>query len=158
MGLRRCCDGKRFPELLQHLAELVEDDVLRFPRAVMMDLKVLARDEQITAWAIGLSKKLSNFAVDIEYKIPVMNMLQAQFGYEAGLEDMDGSDPSIIELVAAACMFEELSIEFWIVSEDRGSTPLRPTMEEICRLRTWPILSASEGVKNLGLQEYLAQP
>jgi hypothetical protein len=157
MRMQGCCHADQFPELLLCLTDFVEDGTLRFPRAVANELQVYARGEQVTAWAIGIGKKLRDFSVDVEYKLAVMQMIQLQMGYDSGLEDMDGGDPAIIELAAAGHMFESINMEFWIISEDRGSAPLRPTMEEICQLRTWPMLGASDGLKSLGLEQFLRQ-
>jgi len=156
MGLRGCCDTEQFLGMLQRLTELVEDGILRFPRAVMKDLQVVAKGEPITAWVIGLGKSLRLFSVDYEYKLAVMQMIQDEFQYDAGLEDMNGGDPAIIELAATGHMFESLNLDFWIVSEDRGTAPLRPTMEQICQLRNWPMVGACDGLKSLG--EVVALP
>jgi hypothetical protein len=85
-----------------------------------------------------------------------MQMIQHDLGYDEGLEDIDGSDPAIIELAADAHMLESTNVEFWVVSEDRGSAPLRPTMQEICTKCGWAMLGISAGLKSLGLEELLS--
>ena len=157
MAVRGCCDPGQFPELLVSLSELVEEGTLRFPRAVINDLRVYARGEQITAWAIGVGRRVRDYAAFADDKLVIMQMIQLEFGYDSGLEDMDGNEPAIIDLAATGHMFESMNKPFWMISEDRGSAPLRPTMEEICQFRTWPMLSASDGLKSLGLEQYLRQ-
>jgi hypothetical protein len=157
MAVKGCCDPDQFPELLVSLSELVEDGKLRFPRAVINELQVYARGEQVTAWAIGIGKKVRDYAAYNEDKLAIMHMIQLDLGYDSGLEDMDGGEPAIIDLAAAGHMFESRNTPFWMISEDCGTAPLRPTMEEICQFRSWPMLSASDGLKSLGLEQYLRQ-
>jgi hypothetical protein len=86
-----------------------------------------------------------------------MYIIQVQMGYDTGLEDMDGGDPTIVELAAIGHLLQEANMEFRMISEDRGSHPLRPTMEEVCAYCGWEMLGIRDGLKSLGLEEYLVQ-
>lgn len=136
---------------------LVEDRVLLFPRAVVKELEVLGRGERITIWATGVGKKINEFNALVEDKMAVMYVFQLEMGYDAGLEDMDGSDPAIVELAAIGHYLQETNVEFRMISEERGSAPLRPTMEEVCTHYGWKMLGIRDGLESLGLEEYLVQ-
>lgn len=157
LAISGCCDPNRYLELCTCMAELIDDNVLRFPKAVVKELEILGRNEPITFWASGLGKKINTFNADILDKMTVMSVFQLHMGYDSGLEDMDGGEPTIIELAALGYNMQELHLEFWMISEDRGSTPLRPTMEQLCAEWGWNMLDIREGLKSLGLEDFLLQ-
>jgi hypothetical protein len=157
LAVAGCTDPAKHLELCQRLTELVDEEVLRFPRAVVKELEVLGRSEPITFWATGLGKKINRFNADVGEKVTIMQIFQLDMGYDAGLEDMDGGDPTIVELAAAGQFLQERRVEFWMISEDRGSTPLRPTMEEVCAQCGWAMLGIHDGLKSLGLEDYLIE-
>ena len=118
---------------------------------------MLGRSEPITFWACGLGKKINGFNASVDDKLAVMNVFQLEMGYDTGLEDMDGSDPTIVELAAIGHSMQVINLEFWMISEDRGSTPLRSTMEEVCAHWGWNMLGIRDGLKSLGLEDFLVQ-
>ena len=157
LAIAGCSNPGKLPELLACMSELIDDNVLRFPKAVVKELEVFGRNEAVMYWAIGLGKTLGAFSASADDKLAVMQVFQLEMGYDTGLEDIDGSDPTIVELAAIGQMLHTLNMEFWMVSEDRGSTPLRPTMEEVCAHSGWTMLGIREGLKSLGLEEYLVE-
>jgi hypothetical protein len=157
LAVPRCSDPAKFPELLGRMRELIEDNALQFPKAVVQEVEVLARGDPIMYWAIGLGKTINKFSADVDHKLAVMNMFQSEMGYDTGLEDMDGSDPTIVELAAVCHMFHQIHMEFWMISEDWGTAPLKPTMEEVCAHTGWNMLGIRDGLKSLGLEDYLLQ-
>ena len=157
LSVESCCKPSRLPELLLRLDDLMDENVLRIPKAVVKELDILGRGESVTFWALGMNRTLNKFAATVDDKLAVMQIFQLEMGYDSGLEDIDGSDPTIIELAAIGYMLQSLNHEFRIVSEDQGSTPLRPTMEEVCAYCGWTMLNTRDGLKSMGLEEYLTQ-
>jgi hypothetical protein len=155
LAIGGCTSKARFPELLNSLTARVQDSILWLPRAVVKELSVMGRDESVTFWGIGLGNALRPFSADIEHKIAIMHELQLEMGYEEGIEDVDGSEPAIVEVCAIAHMLRARTIPFRIISEDRGLAPLRPTMAEMCAHFEWVMVDVREGLKGLDLEEYL---
>ena len=67
-----------------------------------------------------------------------MRVLQIELGFEEGLEDIDGKEPSLVDVAAYARQLSCEQRDFVVVTEDYGEAPLRPTMGFLCEKFSWP--------------------
>lgn len=151
MALVDCVDPDNRNDLFEALTERVEDGDLRFPSAVVKDLKVRARFEQVTSWVTGLGPTLRRYTAEVAEISWLMRQLQLELGYSHGVSDMDGKEPSIIAVASYARSLEEENVDFVMATEDLGSIPLRPTMEELCHTFSWERCTGSELLDGLDL-------
>lgn len=142
-------------ELFDRLTSLVEDARLRFPSAVSKDLTVLARFEQVTSWSQGLGSKLRNFSPEFEHILWLMRILASEFGYTEGVVDTDGKEPSIVAVASYVRQIQQCGQQFIVASEDYGTAPLRPTMEELCNRFQWPRCDSKGCLGGLNLVDLL---
>lgn len=141
-------------ELVDELRIRVEKGRAGFPSQVVEELKVLARDESITQWAIGLGRTLKAYRAPYDFVIPVMEVV-CDLGFDEGLESPDGSEPSIVYAAAAACRARHEGRKVCLVSEDVGGLPHRPSMMELASALSIDIVSARTALLELGLDHHL---
>jgi hypothetical protein len=156
-GLLRLSDITKqadFNELLEALTQHIEKGKAGFPRRVVEELKVLARDEPITQWCIGLGNGIRHCNPTYSYFQAIMDVV-AELGFDEGLENPDGSEPSFIYTVARSYFWRLDGQEVVIVSEDVGDHPLRPTMEQLCDRLSCPMIDARSAVRELSLSRFL---
>ncbi|MEV4237050.1 hypothetical protein AB0J47_17945 [Nocardia sp. NPDC049737] len=140
--------------LVDRLTKAVDDRELGFPREVVTNLQVVARDDPVSFWAGGLGRRLNHFRADIVHDRTLMKHVDA-LGFEEGFETLDGSDPCIASIGRLACQYQHERTEFTVVTEDVGEGPLSPTMEQLCTTALWPYCDASACIRYLGLGNYL---
>ncbi|MFJ9728558.1 hypothetical protein ACIRP3_38030 [Streptomyces sp. NPDC101209] len=128
-------------DLFAELTPRVAAGELVIPRSVVDDVEMLARDEPIHHWIQGLSISLNDFSPYMDEKIWFMRTLQLKFGYEDGISDMEGRDPSLIDVIALAKRCENEGQDFCIVSDDVVQSPLRPSAAHLCAQFSWERLN-----------------
>ena len=148
--------SSEFNELIGRFTVQIEKGRAGFPGQVVDELKVLARDEPITRWCIGLGRTLKAYAALNEYVVPVMETV-AELGYEEGVENPDGSEPSLIYAAALACRYLQENRTVSVVTEDRGSLPLRPSMETLANELGIDTITTQWALTKLDLDDLLFQ-
>lgn len=137
------------------LTERVENYDLRFPREVVDELQVLARDDQVASWAGGLGGHISEHRADIGFMRPLMSLV-ASIGSTGGFATLDGKEPAISAVARLAFAYEHSGLDFVVMTGDIGTHPLRPTMEELCASKTWNVVPCADAAALLGLGGFLA--
>lgn len=137
MAVNECVDKDNMSDLFYALTPLVESGSLIFPRAVVKDLTTWARDEPVAYWSQGVNPLLRSFVPEIGHKIWLMRKLQLELGYEEGVSNVDGSEPSIVDVMALGRRCEQESAPFYVVSDDVSDSPLRPSVAQLCIHFSW---------------------
>jgi hypothetical protein len=158
LGLSDMIHPSNVDRAFDEFTSRVEAEQFGFPRAVLEDLRVRARGEPITAWAAGLGSNLRSFAASIQYRSWLMRVLQIELGFEEGLEDIDGREPSIVDVAAYARQLSCEHRDFVVVTEDCGEVPLRPTMEFFCERFGWRRCNCNKFLVELELDYLLNEP
>ncbi|MEV0839898.1 hypothetical protein AB0I55_10100 [Actinocatenispora sera] len=154
LKIHELTDQNSLNELLDQLTIQIEKGRAGFPRAVVDELKKYARSEPITFWAQGLGKSIRDCSPGWANYSAVMDVV-SKAGYDEGIENIDGSDSSIVAAAAFAFKKRTDGADFRVVSEDRGSLPLRPTMEQVCGLLGHDMVCTRDALDGLGLNEFL---
>jgi len=128
--------------LLVALTELVEDQVLRFPKEIADELAVVDRGGHLASWAAGLGSHLNSFNANYKYNLPLMQYAK-ELGFEEGFQSLDGKDPAVVAAGRLACEYSATAVEFAILTGDLGKAPLRPTMEQLCDHAGWTVIDIS---------------
>jgi hypothetical protein len=142
-------------DFFDRVTPLIDSKRFGFPKSVVGDLAVSAREERITGWAQGLGASLNFCASDVEHRIWLMRKLQLKLGYEDGLYNVDGTEPSIVDVASYARQLEKSGGEFVVVSEDVQPGPLRPCMAQLCQSFDWKLCSADEFFEMFELSDLL---
>lgn len=146
----RVVDPSNHPALLADLTDCVDKEELGFPREVCSELQVIARDEPIWAWASGLTNKLDRFAANISFIRPFMRHVHG-LGFTHGIEHLE-KGASCLAPVGRLCLsLTQDGVDFVLATEDTGTVPLRPTMEQIANRANWPVIDAVGALNHLGL-------
>jgi hypothetical protein len=153
--LPHCVEPEHVRILWRELTDRVEGKDFGFPKEVVDDLDVLARSEQVLAWASGLGASLDFCTANINHRRWVMHQVQKELGYELGFETVDGKDPSIAAVAMLAREFDVRSAPFVIVTEDVSENPLRPSMREFCERAEWPWCGTRVLLEQFGLGDRL---
>lgn len=130
-------------ELFDELTPLVESGSLVFPRAVVDDLTTWARDEPVAFWSQGVNPLLRSFSPQIEHKIWFTRKIEVELDYDEGLVNVDGSEPSLVDVMSLGRRCEQDGTPFYIVSDDVSDNPLRPSAAELCTHFSWERISMS---------------
>ncbi|MFB7112311.1 hypothetical protein [Streptomyces sp. NPDC056291] len=141
MAVNQCVQKDNMSELFDKLTPLIADGVLVFPRAVVDDLTTFARDEPVAFWSQGVTPMLRAFSPQIEHNIWFTRKVQVELGYEEGLANVDGSEPSLVDVMSLARRCERDGTPFYIVSDDVSENPLRPSAAELCAHFSWERVS-----------------
>lgn len=136
-----------FDQVTTHL----EAGAIRFPREVVEELHIVARNDFLSGWASGLGDKKDKWTSEAVYMRQVMR-LAVDMGFDDGFLSLDNRDPAIA-FVARMCFdLEDQGVQFCVLSEDTGSSPLSPTMEEVCAEAGWIFINPDDCVARLNLR------
>lgn len=136
-----------FDQVTSHLTA----GTLRFSREVVEELHIVARNDFLSGWAAGLGDKKDKWTSEAVYMRQVMR-LAVDLGFEDGFVSLDNRDPAIAFVARMCFELEDQGIKFCVLSEDTGSNPLSPTMEELCAEAGWEFINPDECVARLKLR------
>lgn len=150
IGLSHLVQAGELRGLFDKVTKRLEVGQLRFPREVVEELHVVARNDFLSGWASGLGSARDSWTADIAHQRQVMSLVSA-VGFDEGFETLDDKDPAI-SFVARMCFdLDARGIDFCVLTTDLGSVPLLPTMEQLCLEAGWTIRTPSECAKQLVL-------
>lgn len=153
--MSRLVDQANHPDLLDALTKAVARNRLGFPREVVDELQVIARDEPIWSWAMGVKGALGPYDMDVANLRPFMGHVH-DLGFTDGIETLDGKE-NCIPAIGCLCLdLGERSLNFVLATEDVGETPLRPTMEQIAKHIGWSTVDAQAALEHLQLGHLLS--
>ncbi|MEU8743067.1 hypothetical protein AB0C39_05390 [Streptomyces parvulus] len=135
-----CVSHSVMADLFGELTPRVADGQLVIPRSVVEDVEMMARNESIHHWIQGLSIKLSDSPY-MEERVWLIRTLQQKFGYEDGVSDMEGRDPSMLDVIALGRRCDAEQQSFCIISDDVVQSPLRPSVAQLCGAFGWERLN-----------------
>ncbi|MBU1250240.1 MAG: hypothetical protein KJ659_12710 [Actinobacteria bacterium] len=138
MGLLALVEPEDYRDLFDNVTTCLETGALRFPREVVDEIHVIARNEFLSGWASGLGATRDQWTSDIVHQRQVMRLV-ANLGYDEGFVSLDNHDPAISHVARMCFDLQKRNIEFCVLTTDVGSGPLAPTMEQICTGAGWTI-------------------
>ncbi|MFE6893603.1 hypothetical protein [Streptomyces sp. NPDC057694] len=136
------------PELFDELTPRASSGELVIAKSVLEDVEMMARGEPIHYWMQGLSVSLSDSAY-LQEKTWFMRVVQLKFGFEEGISDMEGRDPSLIDVIALARRCESEGREFTLISDDTTANPLRPSAADLCKEFGWGRLNMHSYIEQI---------
>lgn len=150
LGLHGLVPTTKVRDLFEAVTLRLEAGTLRFPREVVDELQVIARNEFIAGWASGLGSTRDKWTSEIVHLRQVMNLVSG-LGYVEGFDSLDGQDPSSAYVARMCFDLQAQGVEFAVLSTDFGSGPLSPTMDQICSAAGWDIISPQDCATHLAL-------
>lgn len=141
------CAKPLFDQVTAH----VHAGSMRFPREVVEELHIVARNDFLSGWAAGLGDTKDKWTSEAVYMRQVMGITSA-LGFDDGFVSLDNRDPAIAYVARMCFDLEDQGLEFFVLSEDTGSNPLSPTMEALCAEADWPFITPADCVARLGLR------
>jgi hypothetical protein len=150
LGLHHLASTAKVVALFDAVTQRLEDGALRFPREVVDELQVIARDEFIAGWASGLGSSRDKWTSQVVHMRQVMKLV-SNLGFDEGFESLDKQDPSIAYVARMGFELASQGVEFSVLSTDFGSGPLSPTMQQICDAAGWNMISAKDCAIDLSL-------